>query len=90
MGFILFPAWFGLLAAVVGILVGSTAAGFLVFFVLFLSGISVNWYLNTVMLYFLKKFWPGRRTPLDVLRAMRRDLISELEQFRKLSGEENE
>jgi hypothetical protein len=35
------------------------------------------------MLFLLKTFWPGRRTPLDVLHSMRSELIEEIEQFRK-------
>lgn len=84
--FFMFPLWYGLLAAAVGAYYESCLAAAGVFLVLLASGYYVNWHLNTVALFFFSTFWPGRSTPLDVLRAMRADLIEELESFRSVKA----
>ena len=80
--FFIFPAWYVLLAAIIGSFTGSILAGTFWFGLFVAAGYSVAWYLHPVMLFLFSTFWPAKRSPVDLIRVMRNDLIQELETYR--------
>lgn len=82
-GFFLFPTWFLLLALATLLLTNSIKLALLAFVTLFSCSYFANRYLNHLLLALFSTFWPGSRSPVEVLKDIRDDLILEIEGMRK-------
>jgi 1-acyl-sn-glycerol-3-phosphate acyltransferase len=75
-GFLLFPLWYLLLGVVFAVVTGRFVLGVAALFVLIGSGYFTSKYFNRFALYVFAMMWPGRKTPVDVLREMRESLLA--------------
>jgi len=81
-GFFLFSLWYALICLLVWYLSGSVKRGIFSVVVVMISGYYAAKYFNQFALFVFSTLWPGRKTPVDVLRAIRDDLVNDLEEFR--------
>ncbi|MCB0328931.1 MAG: 1-acyl-sn-glycerol-3-phosphate acyltransferase [Bdellovibrionales bacterium] len=79
--FFLFPLWFLLLSSAAWVSSGSLVVGVLAMFFCLVCGYFTSRYFNRFALYLFTVMWPGRKTPIAVLREMRDDLIEEIESW---------
>ena len=77
--FLLFPLWIGILGLAVWLLSGKLLLGILTMFLIVGCGFFTSKYFNTFALFIFATMWPGRKSPVDVLREMRDELIREIE-----------
>ena len=83
LGVVIFPLWFIFLSVLTAYFGGHVGYGFGMFVFLFVAGYLLNTQFQTVALFFFKNIWPARRSPLEVLRKMRAELLEELEAIRE-------
>lgn len=80
-GILVFGAWYLLISLLAGLKWGVSGF-FLLLFLCIASGYLLNRYLNYLTVFILSNFWPVKKQPLELLRLMRDDLISELNSSR--------
>ncbi len=81
-GFFVFPIWWTLLGMLAYYLSGKGAVCAVVVLFTMLCGYLANRYIHNLMLHLFSALWPGRRSPVDVLRWLRDDLLNELNSLR--------
>ncbi|MCB0352628.1 MAG: 1-acyl-sn-glycerol-3-phosphate acyltransferase [Bdellovibrionales bacterium] len=82
LGFFIFPLWYLTLSLSAYLVSQSILTSLLVLVLLLVSSALLNSHFQSVALFFFKNVWPARRSPLDVLRTMRGELLDELEAIR--------
>ncbi|MCB0345897.1 MAG: 1-acyl-sn-glycerol-3-phosphate acyltransferase [Bdellovibrionales bacterium] len=81
-GFFVFPIWWALIGSLAYHLTGRGLAAAIVVLFMMLCGYLANRYIHRLMLHIFSAFWPGKRSPVDVLRWLRDDLLNELNSLR--------
>jgi hypothetical protein len=82
-GFFLFPLWYLFLGSLTWWLSERFSIGCATIFVLVGTGYFTSKYFNRFALYIFAMLWPGKKTPVDVLRVMRDRLFDELQRMHK-------
>jgi hypothetical protein len=83
MAFLIFPLWYVTLGATAAFYFGEISVFFKVIFLIAASGLLAKNYLHELFLLIFSALWPTSRTPIEVLKEMRDDLISELDILRQ-------
>ncbi len=86
LAFVLFPLWYVLLGCLIGELTQSTAMGICGSLAAAGCGYFTNNYFHQLLLFSFSLFWPAKRSPVEVLREIRDDLLDELESLRGLKS----
>jgi len=82
LGVVIYPLWYFVITSAVLLYVESLAVAGLALLLCLASGYCVSNYFHQVRLLVLSWFWRGRGNPLEKARAMRDELIQELEALR--------
>lgn len=81
-GFFVFPLWYALIGVAAFLASGKVLAVFVAVLSTMWCGYLANRYMHKLTLHIISLLWPGKRTPIDVLRWLRNDLIAELNALR--------
>ena len=81
-GLVIFPLWYALLALTGMFFLHSWWSALYIFLFLATCGVITNHYFYQVNVVLLSVLWPGKQSPVEVLRIIRDQLIEDLDSLR--------